>query len=159
MGSLACWLQKDKFMEKTIKKGGKVKLDYEGRFEDGTVFDSSTHGDHSHPLEFEVGSGQVIKGFDDAVVGMKKEEEKEFTLNPAEAYGESNPNLMQKVPRNALPKEQEPKPGMVLMVGAPDGRQFPVKITAVDKDSITVDLNHPLAGKKLIFKIKIVNVE
>ena len=63
---------------KMIKKGDKLKVDYEGRFEDGEVFDSSSHGDHSHPLEFTVGEGHVIKGFDDAVIGMKKGEEKEF---------------------------------------------------------------------------------
>jgi len=145
--------------EKIVNRGSKVKLDYEGRLENGEVFDSSTHGDHSHPLEFEAGSGQVIKGFDDSVRGMKIGEEKEFSIEAKEAYGDYNPSLKTKVPRNALPKDQEPKVGMMLVVGSPDGRQMPVKITDVDKDSVTIDINHPLAGKKLIFKIKIVDVE
>lgn len=142
-----------------IKKGDKIKVDYEGRFESGEVFDSSKHGDHSHPLEFVAGSGQVIRGFDDAVIGMEKGQEKEFSIESKEAYGELNPELQREVPRTALPKEQEPKEGMVLILGSPDGRQFPVRITKVTKDSVTIDLNHPLAGKKLIFKIKIAEVE
>lgn len=143
----------------TVKKGDKVKVDYEGRLEDGEVFDSSMHGDHSHPIEFEVGSGQVIKGFDEAVVGMEKGQEKEFEISPEEAYGQHNPDLQRDIPREVLPKDQEPKEGMVLMVGTPDGNQFPAKITGVENEKVTIDLNHPLAGKKLIFKIKVVEVQ
>jgi len=145
--------------EKIINKGSKVKLDYEGRLESGEIFDSSTHEDHSHPLEFEAGSGQVIKGFDDSVMGMKIGEEKEFSIEAKEAYGDYKPELKKDIPRSDLPKDQEPKPGMILMVGTPDGRQFPIKIAAVTDKTVTIDLNHPLAGKKLIFKIKIVDVE
>lgn len=144
-----------------IKKGDKIKVDYEGKFDDGQVFDSSKHGDHSHPLEFEVGSGQVIPGFDNAVVGMKVGEEKEFSILPKDAYGERNKELEKQIPRNSLPpapQGQEPKVGMVLVLNSPDGRQFPVMITKVDDKNITIDLNHPLAGKKLNFKIKVVNV-
>ena len=142
----------------TIKNGDKVKLDYEGKLEDGTVFDSSTHGDHSHPLEFEVGSGQVIKGFDDAVKGMKKGEEKEFEIEPEDAYGPVKKELKKEVPRDMLPKDQEPKPGMGLMMQAPSGQQIPARVAEVHDDKVVLDLNHPLAGKKLIFKIKIVDV-
>tara|TARA_Y100000034_G_C6859405_1_gene390939 strand:+ start:730 stop:1164 length:435 start_codon:yes stop_codon:yes gene_type:complete len=142
----------------TIKKGDKVKVDYTGTLEDGTVFDSSTHGDHSHPLEFEVGTGKVIKGFDDAVIGMKKGEEKEFKLKPSEAYGEPNPQAIQKIPRENLPKEQEPKEGMMLIMKAPTGQQIPAKITKVTEKEVTLDLNHPLAGKTLNFKIKILDI-
>ncbi|MBS3072036.1 peptidylprolyl isomerase [Candidatus Pacearchaeota archaeon] len=141
-----------------IQKGSKIKVDYEGRFEDGEVFDSSSHGDHSHSLEFEAGSGQVIKGFDEAVIGMNVGEEKEFTIEANEAYGEHKKELKRDIPRNALPQDQEPKVGMVLMLSAPDGMQFPAKIINVDKDKVTIDLNHPLAGKKLIFKIKILEI-
>ena len=140
----------------TIKKGDKVSVEYEGKFEDGTVFDSSSHGDHSHPLEFEVGTGQVIKGFDEAVTGMKKGEEKEFSIESKDAYGDHKPELKRDIPRSTLPKDQEPKKGMTLMVNDPSGHQVPVKILGVDDKNITIDLNHPLAGKKLIFKIKIV---
>lgn len=141
-----------------IKSGDKIKVEYEGRFENGEVFDKSNHGDHSHPLEFVVGSGQVIEGFDKAVIGMDKGEEKEFSIDSKEAYGEHNDNMVQKIPRAALPKDQEPRVGMALMVGSPDGNQFPIKIVGVDKEFVTIDANHPLAGKKLIFKIKIVEI-
>ena len=122
----------------TIKKGNKVKVEYEGKFEDGEVFDSSSHGDHSHPLEFVVGEGQVIRGFDDAVIGMEEGEEKKFVIEPQEAYGERKEELQQKVPKKALPKGQEPKKGMTILVGSPDGRRMPVKIINVDEKSITI---------------------
>jgi len=140
-----------------IVKGNKVSLEYEGRLESGEIFDSSKHGDHSHPLEFTVGEGQVIRGFDAAVLGMKKDEEKEFTINPADAYGEHDERLKQEIPKSALPKEQEPEKGMVLIVQTPQGG-MPVKILEVKKDAVVLDLNHPLAGKKLIFKIKILEI-
>jgi len=139
-----------------VKKGDKVKLDYEGKFEDGTVFDSSEK--HGKPLEIEVGSGQVIKGFDDALIGMKKGEEKEIKLSPAEAYGDPNPQMMKKVPRDQFPKDKEIKAGMVLILGTPDGKQFPAKVAEVSDAEITLDMNHPLAGKTLIFKIKVVEI-
>lgn len=136
-----------------VKKGNKVKVEYTGTFDDGTVFDASEK--HGQPLEFEVGSGQVIKGFDDAVVGMKKGEEKKMVIPPAEAYGEVKAELNKKVPRKQLPQDQEPKVGMILAVGLPNGQQFPARIVAVTKDDVTIDLNHPLAGKTLHFKLKV----
>ena len=140
-----------------VKKGDKIKVEYEGKFENGEVFDSSER--HGQLLEFEVGAEMVVKGFDKAVEGMKEGEEKEFTIKPEEAYGERREKLMQKVPRDKLPPEQEPKEGMFLMISSPDGKQMPVKISKVDKDEVTIDLNHPLAGKTLIFKIKVVSIE
>lgn len=143
----------------TIKQGSEVTLDYEGKLETGEIFDTSKHGDHSHPLTFTVGQGMVIPGFEKAVTQMKKGEEKEITINPEDAYGQHRPELKQEIPRSQLPAGQEPKPGMVLVMSTPDGKQFPVKIAAVDKEKVTLDLNHPLAGKKLIFKIKILEVK
>ncbi len=142
----------------SIKEGDKVSLDYEGRLETGEVFDSSRHGDHSYSLEFTVGSRQVIPGFEKAVIGMKKGQSKKFEIASKDAYGEMNPALRQEIPRNALPQDQEPKAGMILVMNAPDGRKFPVKISDVKKDSIVLDLNHPLAGKKLLFSIEILNI-
>jgi FKBP-type peptidyl-prolyl cis-trans isomerase 2 len=142
-----------------IKQGDKVMVDYEGTFDDGTVFDSSKHEEHSHPLEFQAGSGQVIKGFDNAVIGMKIGEEKKFRIEAKDAYGDINPQLAKKVPRAALPKDQEPKVGMMLALGMPNGQQIPATITEVTADTITIDLNHPLAGKALNFKIKVVGIE
>lgn len=144
--------------EKLVKSGDTVSLDYEGKLETGEVFDSSKHGDHSHPLEFEAGSGQVIAGFDSAVMGMKIGEEKEFEIAPENAYGEHRAELTKSFPRSALPQDQEPKEGMMLMIGTPQG-QIPARIAKVDKDNVLIDLNHPLAGKKLIFNIKIIDIK
>lgn len=143
----------------TIKEGNTVSLDYEGKFEDGTVFDSSKHGDHSHPLTFEVGKKMVIPGFEKAVIGMALEEEKEFEIESEDAYGPVREEFKKEVPKDILPKDQEPQVGMTLMMSAPTGQQFPAKIDEIKEESIVIDLNHPLAGKKLIFKIKIVEVK
>ncbi len=139
----------------SIKNGDKVKVEYTGTLDDGTVFDTS---EGKAPLEFEAGSGKVIKGFDDAVMGMEKGEEKNVKLEPKDAYGDYNPQLIKKIPRESLPKDQEPKPGTMLLVKAPNGQQYPVKITEVTDKDITIDLNQPLAGKNLNFKIKVADV-
>lgn len=140
-------------------KGNKVVVEYEGRLESGEIFDSSKHGDHSHPLEFVVGGGMVILGFDEAVIGMEKDGEKEVTIMPNKGYGEHNPTLIKEIPKNVLPHEQEPKEGMILMMSTPDEKNFPVKIIKVNDETVSLDLNHPLAGKKIIFKIKLIGVE
>ena len=141
---------------KTVKKGDKVKVEYTGTLEDGTVFDSSDR--HNCPLEFVVGAGQLIKGFDDAVVGMKIGEEKEITISPEEGYGPHNPEFVKDMPKNMFPEDQEIKLGMVFMVNLENGRQIPVRVTKVSEENVTIDLNPPLAGKTLVFKIKIVEI-
>ena len=140
-----------------VEKGNKIKVDYEGRFENGEIFDTSKHGDHSHPLEFEAGMGMVVPGFDNAVIGMEKDEEKEVTLKPEVAYGNKNPQAIQKVPKASFPPEA--KEGMMIGVPLPNGQQIPAKITKIDDKEVTIDMNHPMAGKTLIFKIKIVSIE
>ena len=139
-----------------IKKGDKIKVEYEGKLEDGTVFDSSEKV--GKPLEFEVGSGQLIRGFDDAVIGMKKGEEKEVKLKPEDAYGQPNPQLLKKIPKEQLPADKELKPGMILGLSLPNGAKMPAIIKEVTDKEITLDLNHPLAGKTLTFKIKIIDI-
>lgn len=139
-----------------VKEGDKVKLEYTGTFEDGTVFDSSEK--HGQALDVQVGAKQVIPGFEKALLGMKKGEEKNVKLQPSEAYGDPNPQLVKDVPREHFPKDQEPKPGMMLVMGLPNGMQMPAKIKAVSDSMITLDLNHPLAGKVLNFKIKVVEI-
>ena len=139
-----------------VKKGDKIKVDYTGTLENGEVFDSSEK--HGQPLEFEAGAGQMIKGFDAAVVGMEVGEEKEITLVPADAYGERNDDLQRTVPREQLPKDQDPQEGMMLVIGLPDGNQIPAKISKVDEKEVTLDLNHPLAGQTLKFKLKLVAI-
>ena len=141
-----------------IQKGSKVKIDYEGRLETGEVFDSShKHEGHEHLLEFEVGSGQVIPGFEKAVLGMKKGEEKEVKITPDEAYGMHDARLIHEVPREMIPKHQVPQVGMMMIIGTPDGQKIPAIIKKVDDKKVTIDINHPLAGKTLIFKIKVVD--
>jgi len=140
-----------------VKQGDKVKVDYTGSFDDGKVFDSSEK--HGAPLEFEVGKGMIIPGFEKALIGMKKGEEKTIHLEPGDAYGDHNPAMIKKVPKDQLPPGQEPKPGMFLVIGLPNGMQFPAKIAAVEDKEVSLDLNHPLAGKCLNFKFKIVDIQ
>ncbi|MEK6827652.1 MAG: peptidylprolyl isomerase [Nanoarchaeota archaeon] len=141
-----------------IKDKDKVTLDYEGRFENGEIFDTSKHEEHSHPLTFVVGEGQVIPGFEKAVLGMNIDEEKEFEIEPEDGYGMPDDRLSQEVPRSVLPTEPEPQIGMTLVMQTPQGN-IPVMISEVKSDSVILNLNHPLAGKKLIFKIKVLKVE
>lgn len=139
-----------------VKKGNKVKVDYVGSLEDGTIFDSSQI--HKEPLEFIVGAGQIIKGFDNAVVGMKIGEEKEIQLSPNDGYGPHNPEFVKEMPRDCFPKGQEIQTGMRYMISLQNGRKIPVLISNVSNDIITVDLNPPLAGKTLFFKIKLLEI-
>jgi FKBP-type peptidyl-prolyl cis-trans isomerase 2 len=142
-------------MTDTIKKGDKVKVAYTGKLEDGNVFDSS---EGKEPLCFEVGASQVIPGFDNAIEGMKKDEEKTFTLSVEEAYGPVKEELVQEFPKDKLPAKPEPKEGMMLIMQAPTGQQIPAKIVEVKGDIVKIDINHPLAGKALTFEIKVVGV-
>ena len=136
-----------------VKKGDKVKIEYTGTLDDGTVFDTSV--EHGKPLEFQVGDGQVIKGFEDAILGMKEGDEKEFSVEPSEGYGAHDPSLVQKVPKEIFPPEADLVPGLLFEAGLPTGEKVPATIKAIEDGIISVDLNHPLAGKKLNFKIKL----
>ena len=138
-----------------VNKGDKIKVDYTGSFEDGEVFDASEK--HGQPLEFEAGAGMVVPGFDAAVIGMDVGEEKEVTLKPEEAYGMPNEQAVQKVPKDKFPAEA--KEGLMIGVPLPNGQQIPAKIVKVDDKEVTLDMNHPMAGKVLVFKIKIVSIE
>lgn len=139
-----------------VKKRDKVKVDYTGSFEDATVFDSSER--HGQPLEFVAGGGQVVPGFDNAVIGMEKGDEKEVKLQPSEAYGESDPALVKKMPREGFPKDIQLKPGITLGLTQPGTGQMSAKVIALTENDVTLDLNHPLAGKVLNFKIKVVDI-
>jgi peptidylprolyl isomerase len=137
------------------KSGNTVKIHYTGTLEDGTEFDSSAGRE---PLEFALGSGQVIAGFDNAVDGMTVGDSKTVTIPPGEAYGERHDQLVQEVPKSALPEEMKPEIGMQLQSQSPDGQVMNLVVTAVADETITVDANHPLAGQALTFAIKLVEV-
>ncbi len=138
-----------------IKKGDEVEVEYTGSFDDGTVFDSSSGRE---PLKFSVGEGMVIPGFDKAVIGLKIGDEKEIKIESKDAYGERNDALTKKIPKESLPKGQTPEAGMTLILQAPNGQKIPAQISEVSDKDVTIDLNHPLAGKRLNFKIKILKV-
>jgi FKBP-type peptidyl-prolyl cis-trans isomerase 2 len=139
-----------------IKQGDIVKVEYEGRFPEGEVFDSTAkHG--GEPMEFQVGAGMLVPGFEMAVIGMNSGEEKEVTLTPEEAYGEPNPEYVQKIPKDKFPPEAQE--GMMIGLPMPNGQQIPAVIKEIGETEVTLDLNHPMAGKTLIFKIKVVSFE
>lgn len=141
--------------EEVVKEGDRVKVEYTGKLKDGTVFDSSGGRE---PLSFKVGANMVIPGFEKAVNGLKLNQEKTFTIPCDEGYGPARPELKMEIPRDKLPKDPEPKPGMMLVMKAPDGNQIPARIAKVSSDKVTIDVNHPLAGKDLTFEIKIVGI-
>jgi len=139
-----------------VKEGSKVKVDYTGTLENGKVFDTSVG---KAPIEFTVGDKQVIKGFEDNIKGMKLGEEKDFKLGKELAYGDFNPQLVKEVPRDKLPQDAEPKVGMTLALKSQDGRTYGARITEVGDATVKIDLNHPLAGQSLNFKIKVVDIQ
>ena len=132
-----------------------VKVNYTGRLEDGTVFDQSPE---NRPLHFILGRQEVIEGFDEAVVGMFQGESKTVTIPCDKAYGESNPDLVEQVDRKLLPEGLELQEGGQLEVTNEDGSSFFVMITALTEDQVTLDANHPLAGKDLTFEIELIEV-
>ena len=137
-----------------IQDGTTVTLHYHGHIGKET-FDTS-HG--REPLTFTVGKHQVIKGFEDAVLGLKKGDKKSFDVTPEEGYGPHHKELVREVPRDKIPSKKEIKEGMVLQMQMPDGVAMMRVIKVTDK-SITIDMNHPLAGKTLTFDIEIVDAK
>lgn len=137
------------------KKGDKVKVHYTGKLTDGTVFDSSRDRE---PLEFEVGGGQMIAGFDKAVDGMKVGESKVAKFSSTDGYGEKNEDMVFTVPKDQLPPEIKPEEGQQLSMQHPSGQQIPVVVTKVEENEIVIDANHPLAGKELEFDIELVAI-
>ena len=138
-----------------VKSGDKVKVHYHGRLTTGETFDSSAGRE---PLEFEVGSGMVIKGFDDGVTGMKVGEKKTINIPADQAYGEKNPEMMIEFPKSQFPPEINIQVGTQLMMSSASGQQFPVKIAEVKDDSVILDANHHLAGEELIFDLELVEI-
>lgn len=139
------------------KAGDTVSVHYTGKLSDGTVFDSSRQ--RNSPITFEVGSGQVIPGFDTAVEGMSHGESKTVEIPCDQAYGPHQSDRIQKVSREQLPEGLEPQVGLELQAQSQDGQVIPVRITEVGDEDVTIDVNHPLAGEDLTFELELVEIQ
>ena len=143
-------------MPEPAKNGDTVRVHYRGRLEDGQVFDNSR--DREEPLDFTIGSVEIISGFSEAVRGMTPGETKTVEIEPEDAYGQPREQLVGTISREAAQFPVEPQVGMNFLLPLPDGNQLEVTVTEVTDFHVTVDGNHPLAGKKLIFDIELVEI-
>lgn len=139
-----------------VKPGDTVRIHYTGTFDSGETFDSSQGRD---PLEFTVGSGQIIPGLDKAIAGMEVGQQKTVEVPCAEGYGEVDPNARQAVPRAQVPDDIPVDPGTQLQMKTPTGQTVPVTVVSSDENEVVLDANHPLAGKTLIFAIELVEIK
>jgi FKBP-type peptidyl-prolyl cis-trans isomerase SlpA len=138
-----------------VKANDTVKVHYTGKLNDGSVFDSSREKD---PIQFTMGQGQIIPGFENGLIDMEVNETKTINIPSAEAYGDRNDEMIQEVPKSQLPPEVKPEVGMNLMSQTPDGQQMQLTVAEVKEESIVVDANHPLAGKDLTFEVELVEI-
>ncbi|MFW5802990.1 MAG: FKBP-type peptidyl-prolyl cis-trans isomerase [Verrucomicrobiota bacterium] len=137
------------------KSGDKVKVHYTGKFEDGTVFDTSNE---RGPLEITLGNHDVIPGVENAVEGMQEGEKKQVTVPCEEGYGQHDEQQVLEVPKDKLPDDVEPQEGMVLEGQTQDGNTVRLQVVEVGEDAVKVDANHPLAGKTLVFDLELAEV-
>lgn len=137
------------------QNGDKVKVHYHGKLRSGETFDTS---EGRTPLEFTLGEGQVIKGFDEGVKGMSVGEKKTVEIPVQDAYGEKSQEMIIEFPKSQFPPEMQPEVGQQLMMNNGAGQQFPVTITEVKDETVMLDANHPLAGQDLIFDIELVEI-
>ena len=138
-----------------VKSGDTVKVHYHGRLTDGTTFDSS---EGREPLEFEVGSGMVIKGFDDGLLGMTLGQKKTVEIPVDDAYGPADPQMVMEFPIDRFPEDMKPEVGMQLTMTNESGQNFPVVIAEVKEGTVMLDGNHPLAGEALVFDLELVDI-
>lgn len=139
-----------------VKENNTVKVHYTGKLSDGQIFDSS---EGKEPLEFTLGQGQLIPGFEKGLIDMKLNEKKTITLAKEEAYGDSNPELIHEVQKTQLPQDMEPQVGMGLVSKTQDGQEMNLIIAEVKEETVIIDANHPLAGKELIFDLEVVEIK
>ncbi len=137
------------------KQGDAVQVHYTGKLEDGTVFDTSQDRE---PLEFTIGEDRVIPGFESAVLGMEPGDSKTQELGPDDAYGQRREDMVMELDRGQIPEDLDPEVGQQLHLRMEDGQRVPVVITKLGEESVTIDANHPLAGKKLIFDIELISI-
>lgn len=138
-----------------VKSGDTVRIHYTGTLNDGTTFDSS---EGRAPLEFTVGTGQIIPGLDKAIPGMSVGEKKVVEVAVDDAYGAHNPDARQAVPRDQIPADIPTEPGTQLQMRSPQGQVMPVVVVEVTDTEVVLDANHPLAGEDLTFAIELVEV-
>ncbi len=138
-----------------IEKGSTVKVHYTGKLETGEVFDTSRQRE---PLEFTMGQGQLIPGFENAILGLAVGEETTANIPSNEAYGEHNPEMVITVTKDQLPDDMEPAEGLQLQLNQPNGQPIPCVVSKVEGEEVTIDANHPLAGKDLTFEIEVVDI-
>lgn len=139
----------------SAKQGDTVKVHYTGKLDDGTVFDTSTDGD---PVEFTIGDGELLDGFEQAVIGMKPGEWKTVKIPMDDAYGPYLNELLIEVERNKFPADFEPEPGQVLPLMQEDGNMLVFYIVGVSDTAVLIDANHPLAGENLTFNIQLAEI-
>lgn len=138
-----------------VKEGDVVKVHYTGKLTNGEQFDSS---EGREPLEFTVGAGQMIKGFDNAMPGMSVGEKKTINISADDAYGQKDEQAIIKFPKENIPKDMKLEPGMQLQLRNEAGQPFPVTVTEIKDDVIVLDTNHMLAGKELVFDIELMEI-
>jgi len=138
-----------------VENGLFVQVAYTGKLEDGQIFDTS---EGRAPLEIPMGEGQMIPGFEAALMDMEMGEKKTFTLSPDEAYGDHMADRIMDFPTEQIPDDMDPQVGQTIGVSTSEGQQMPAMITHVDEEKVTLDLNHPLAGKSLTFDIEVVGI-
>lgn len=138
-----------------VKTGDTIKVHYHGKLTDGTTFDSS---EGREPLEFEVGSGSVIAGFDNGVTGMQVGQKKTINIPVDEAYGQKQEDLFMEFPLDRFPADMKPEVGMQLNMSNGAGQDFPVIIAEVHDDTVVLDANHPLSGEDLTFDLELVEI-
>jgi FKBP-type peptidyl-prolyl cis-trans isomerase 2 len=143
-------------MMNQVKENNTIKVNYTGKLSDGQVFDSS---EGKEPLEFTLGQGQIIPGFEKGVMDMKLNEKKTITIAKEEAYGEINDDLKQEVQKIELPEDITPKVGMGLVSKTPDGKETNLRVIEVKGETVVIDGNHPLAGEVLIFDVEVVGIK
>tara|TARA_B100000809_G_scaffold249460_1_gene280837 strand:- start:250 stop:696 length:447 start_codon:yes stop_codon:yes gene_type:complete len=139
-----------------VKENNTVKVNYTGKLSDGQVFDSSEGKD---PLEFTLGQGQLIPGFEKGLIDMKLNEKKTITIAKEEAYGEIIDDLRQEIKKTDLPQDIAPEVGMGLVSKSPDGQEMNLRVVEVREETIVVDGNHPLAGEDLVFDVEVIAIK